>query len=134
MTGDDRWIKEDDDGFIGLVGPVYSQPIVDQVGRFRFHSEGKHRNRAGFVQGGMLMTFADRAMGKTARQNDPERAQATAQFDMQFFEPVRIGKAVDIECTIIRQTRHLVFMRGELSVEGRHVATAQGVWKIIKAD
>ncbi|SCW90457.1 uncharacterized domain 1-containing protein [Rhizobium mongolense subsp. loessense] len=126
-----KWITEEDEGFIDLVGPVYYQQLADGQGRFRFHTEAKHRNRAGFVQGGMLMTFADRAMGKTARQNDPGRAQATAQFDMQFFEPVRIGETVDIACTIVRQTRHLVFMRGELTVEGRQVAAAQGVWKII---
>ncbi len=125
-------VDETDDGFIGLVGPVYSLPFSDGVGQFRFVSESKHRNRAGYVQGGMLMTFADRAMGRTARQSDPDRRQATAQFDMQFFEPVKIGETVDITCTIVRQTRHLVFMRGDLSVAGRPVATAQGLWKIIQ--
>jgi acyl-coenzyme A thioesterase PaaI-like protein len=77
------------------------------------------------------MTLADRAMGRTARQGDPDRAQATAQFDMQFFEAVKIGETVEIACTIVKQTRHLVFMRGELTVEERSVATAQGIWKII---
>ncbi|PWU70946.1 PaaI family thioesterase [Ochrobactrum sp. POC9] len=134
MRMDAQWVEDKDDGFIDLVGPLYSQPFANGVGRFRFHAEAKHKNRAGFVQGGMLMTLADRAMGRTARQNDPERAQATAQFDMQFFEPVRIGETVDILCTVVRETRHLVFMRGEVSVGDRHVASAQGVWKIIRRD
>ncbi|HEX5934755.1 MAG TPA: PaaI family thioesterase [Pseudorhizobium sp.] len=131
MTEEQGWVREIDDGFLGLVGPVYSQPFASGVGRFRFHAEAKHRNRAGFVQGGMLMTFADRAMGKTARQHDQDRAQATAQFDMHFLEPVRIGETVEIACTIVRQMRHLVFMRGDLTVDDRPVAAAQGVWKII---
>jgi acyl-coenzyme A thioesterase PaaI-like protein len=131
LSFENQWNEEVDDGFIGLVGPVYSRPFDNGVGHFRFISEEKHRNRAGYVQGGMLMTFADRAMGKTARQMDPGRPQATAQFDMQFFEPIRIGEVVEIRCSVIRQTRHLVFMRGELSVVGRPVAAAQGVWKII---
>ncbi len=126
-----QWIEEDDDGFIGLVGPLLRQPSTDNVGRFRFHAQAKHANRAGFVHGGMLMTAADRSMGRTARMEKVDRSQATAQFAMQFFEPVRIGEIVDIVCTPVRQTRHLVFMQGDLFVESRKVASAQGVWKII---
>ncbi|MBP2511709.1 MULTISPECIES: PaaI family thioesterase [Agrobacterium] len=131
MSIGEEWQIEDDDGFIAHVGPVYHVPFSAGEGRFRFVAEPKHRNRAGFVQGGMLMTFADRAMGRTARQSDEKRAQATAQFSMQFYEPVRIGECVEIVCTIEKQTRHLVFMRGELLVSGRQVASATGVWKII---
>ncbi|NRF08770.1 PaaI family thioesterase [Agrobacterium pusense] len=125
------WVEEDDDGFIKLVGPIFHRTTSNESGRFRFHAEAKHKNRAGYVQGGMLMTLADRAMGKTARQGDPTRAQATVQFDMQFLEPVKIGETVEISCTIVRETRQLVFMRGELFVQDRQVASAHGVWKII---
>lgn len=131
MTENEGWNIEDDDGFIAHVGPVYHVPFSAGEGRFRFVAEAKHRNRAGFVQGGMLMTFADRAMGRTARQADEKRAQATAQFSMQFYEPVKVGETVEIVCTIQKETRHLVFMRGELHAGGRHVASATGVWKII---
>ncbi|SFB30242.1 uncharacterized domain 1-containing protein [Rhizobium sp. NFR07] len=131
MTGETDWIEEIDDGFIKLVGPVFHKVTTAGEGRFRFLAEPKHKNRAGFVQGGMLMTLADRAMGKTARQNNPDRPQATVQFDMQFLEPARIGETVEITCTVVRETRHLVFMRGELFVEDRHIASAHGVWKII---
>ncbi|MFB9952556.1 PaaI family thioesterase [Rhizobium puerariae] len=127
----EQWIEEEDSGFIAHVGPILQTPTEPGQGRFRFIAEDKHRNRAGYVQGGMLMTFADRAMGKTARQEDPDRAQATAQFDMQFLAPVEIGTTVDILCKVVKSTRHLVFMRGELFVENTCVATAQGVWKII---
>jgi uncharacterized protein (TIGR00369 family) len=125
------WIEEIDDGFIGLVGPIYCKAAVAGEGRFRFYAEQKHKNRAGYVQGGMLMTLADRAMGKTARQNDPDRPQATVQFEMQFLDPVRIGETVDIVCTVVRETRHLVFMKGELFAADRHIASAHGIWKII---
>ncbi|MBM7322072.1 PaaI family thioesterase [Agrobacterium sp. S2] len=125
------WVEEEDDGFIKLVGPIFHRTMSNESGRFRFHAEAKHKNRAGYVQGGMLMTLADRAMGKTARQGDPTRAQATVQFDMQFLEPVKIGETVEISCTVVRETRQLVFMRGELFVQDRQVASAYGVWKII---
>lgn len=131
MNNEIDWVEEQDDGFIKLVGAIFHQTTSDGKGRFRFHAEAKHKNRAGYVQGGMLMTLADRAMGKTARQGDAARPQATVQFDMQFLEPVKIGETVEISCTVVRETRQLVFMRGELFVEDRHVASAHGVWKII---
>ncbi|NTE65524.1 PaaI family thioesterase [Agrobacterium tumefaciens] len=134
MNSETDWLEEEDDGFISYVGPVLYKAFAEAEGRFRFHAEAKHKNRAGYVQGGMLMTLADRAMGRTARRAEPDRPQATAQFDMQFYEPARIGETVDIVCTVVRETRHLVFMRSELFVGDRHIASAHGVWKIIRRD
>jgi acyl-coenzyme A thioesterase PaaI-like protein len=127
---DEYWSPLEDDGFIGLVGPVLVN--AGSPGHFRFVAEPKHRNRGGFVQGGMLMTFADRAMGMTSRAKDPTRAQSTVQFDMHFMRAVRIGETVDIRCKVVRETRSLVFLEGRLSVEDETIATAKGVWKIIR--
>src|SRR5207244_12112110 len=53
-----------DEGFIGLVGPFWMRRSGDGC-RYAFMAEPKHHSRRGIVQGGMLMTFADRAMGMT---------------------------------------------------------------------
>jgi acyl-coenzyme A thioesterase PaaI-like protein len=127
-----RWVAVDDDGFIGLVGPIYELQDSHTPGRFRFVAEGKHRNRNGFVQGGMLMTFADRAMGVTARKGDPARVHATAQLDMHFVRSARIGSAIEIDVRVIRETRNLVFVEGTLSSEGEVIAKAAGVWSILQ--
>ena len=41
-----------------------------------------------------------------------------------------------IECTgnITRETRSLIFIKGQLTIEGRIVMTASGVWKKLGAD
>lgn len=124
------WSAIEDDGFIGLVGPILT---CDQDPfHYRFDAVTKHKNRAGFVQGGMLMTFADRAMGTAARSHVPDRRQSTVQFDMQFMRAVRIGETVDIKCEVLKETRTLIFLEGKLTVEGEVVAAARGVWKIIR--
>ncbi|NEI72562.1 PaaI family thioesterase [Rhizobium lusitanum] len=132
MLTDLPWIPIEDDGFIGLIGPVLYKPFVDGVGRFRFTAEEKHRNRAGFVQGGMLMSFADRALGNTARERHPERAQTTVQFDIHFIRAARLGEVVEMECHILKETRSLVFMEGRITTEDELVATVKGIWKIIE--
>jgi acyl-coenzyme A thioesterase PaaI-like protein len=80
------------------------------------------------VQGGMLVTFADRAMGRTSWYANERQPQATVQLDVHFVDAVRIGDFVEARCKVVRRTRTLVFMSAELVVGERVVATANGVW------
>jgi acyl-coenzyme A thioesterase PaaI-like protein len=124
------WERYDADGFIGLVGPLWHRPAGDSF-RYAFLAEPKHHNRRGVVQGGMLMTFADRAMGMTCWYANERQPQATAQLDMHFVDAVQIGEFVECRCKVVRRTRSRVFMSGELVVGERVVATANGVWKTL---
>jgi acyl-coenzyme A thioesterase PaaI-like protein len=130
---DENWTEQPDDGFVSLVGPILNRPLGGNSGHFRFFAEKRHQNRAGFVQGGMLMTFADRAMGVTARQNDMDRRHATVQMNVHFLAPVAINQNVDIFCEIVKSTRTLVFMEGRICVGDEIVATAQAIFKVIAA-
>jgi acyl-coenzyme A thioesterase PaaI-like protein len=128
------WQPYTDEGFIGLVGPFWSRLKRADEGdsfEYAFMAEPKHHNRRGVVQGGMLMTFADRAMGMTCWYANGKQPQATVQLDMHFIDAVRIGEFVECRATVVRRTRSLVFMAGELVVGDRVVATASGVWKTL---
>jgi acyl-coenzyme A thioesterase PaaI-like protein len=127
----DGWIPMDDSGFIGLVGPIYHRPFDGtEVSKFRFFPEDKHRNRNDVVHGGMLMTFADRALGFTVRRGDMTRRQATVQLDVHFVRSVKIGDIVDFEGRVVDETRTFVFVDGAMTVGGKTVLTARGVWRV----
>jgi acyl-coenzyme A thioesterase PaaI-like protein len=126
------WEPYRDEGFIGLVGPFWARPWGDSY-RYAFLAEPKHHNRRGVVQGGMLMTFADRAMGMTCWYANGRVAQATVQIDVHFIDAVQIGEFVEAKCEVVRRTRSLVFMTGDLVVGTRVVATAKGIWKALGA-
>ncbi|NTJ11511.1 PaaI family thioesterase [Rhizobium lusitanum] len=131
MNDRDGWIAMDDDGFIGLVGPIYHWPFDGgETSRFRFFPESKHRNRMDVVHGGMLMTFADRSLGFTARRGNLQRRQATVQLDVHFVKSVAVGQVVDFEGRIVSETRTLVFVDGTMTVGGNTVLTARGVWRV----
>ncbi|AMJ61962.1 hypothetical protein AXW83_18145 [Bosea sp. PAMC 26642] len=83
------------------------------------------------TQGGMLMTFADRAMGATARSATNQLPQATVQLSYQFIDGVRIGEFVTARCRVLRRTKSLIFVDGEFFIGDRIVGSAQGVWKIL---
>jgi acyl-coenzyme A thioesterase PaaI-like protein len=130
MTDTQDWIPLDEPGFIGLVGPLYHRPFDGgDTAWFRFIAEDKHRNRNNVVHGGMLTTFADRALGFTVRRGDLTRRQATIQLDTHFIKAVQIGDTVDFEGHIIRETRTFVFADGNMTVNGDIVATARGIWR-----
>ncbi len=124
------WELYRDDGFIGLIGPFWKRPSGDSY-LYAFMAEPKHHNRRGVVQGGMLMTFADRSMGMTCWYANEQQPQATVQLDMHFIDAVQIGEFVEAKCTVVRRTRSLIFMSADLVVGSRVVATAKGVWKTL---
>jgi acyl-coenzyme A thioesterase PaaI-like protein len=124
----------DDTGFIGLIGPFWSRPIKTKMGdsfEYAFLAQDKHHNLRGVVQGGMLMAFADRSMGRTCFYANEQQPQATVQLDMHFIDAVQVGEFVECRAKVVRRTRALVFMSGELVVGERVVATANGVWKTL---
>ncbi|WP_211103841.1 PaaI family thioesterase [Skermanella pratensis] len=120
------WEQLPDSGFLGLVGPMWRRGEV-----FGFLAEPRHANYIDVVQGGMLMTFADRALGICAWEAAVNKACVTIQFDMQFIGAADIGDFVEITPEVIRRTRTLVFLRGTILDGDRVVASASGVWKIL---
>ena len=126
----DGWTIVETTGFLHLIGPLW-QRLVNGVHEYALITEDKHHNRRGVVQGGMLMTFADRSIGMTCWYANGKQPQATVQLDMHFLDAVQIGEFVECRAKVVRRTRSLVFMSGELVVGDRVVATANGVWKTL---
>ena len=60
------WRLKSDDGFVGHVGGLWLRNVAGQI-QVAFIAQPFHANRNGVVHGGMLMTFADRALGQVAR-------------------------------------------------------------------
>lgn len=123
------WTFEPEGGFIGLVGPIWRKQ-VDGRPRFGFQAEEKHVNLIGVVQGGMMMTFADRALGMSA-WDAAGGPVVTVTFDYAFLDAGRIGSFIELEGEVVRKTASLVFLRGTLSSGDRVIGTCQGTWKIL---
>src|ERR1700709_2938907 len=85
------WTIAETTGFISLIGPLW-QRIVDGAHEYALEAQDKHHNRRGLVQGGVLMTFADRTCGMTARYVSGRTTMATVQLDTHFVEAGKIGR------------------------------------------
>lgn len=129
---DHGWKPHDDRGFLGLVGPIWERAGPDGP-ELAFLASEKHENLRGVVQGGMLMTFADRMLGAIGRFHNENRPQATVHLDVHFLAPVRIGDVVVGQGRLTRNTRSLMFLGGTLSVDGVAAVEGSGVWKKLGA-
>ncbi|ACL60018.1 PaaI family thioesterase [Methylobacterium nodulans] len=125
------WHPFTDPGFVDLVGPIFVRE-GDGPAAYAFRAEPKHANLIGVVQGGMLMTFADRALGVTAMAAADGANCVTVQFEMQFIAAVRMGEVVTLAPQVVQRTGTLVFLRGDLMSGGRVAASCTGVWKILR--
>ena len=125
------WSSVDASGFIALVGPLWHR-VVDDAHEYALMTEDKHHNRRGVVQGGVLMTFADRSCGMTARYVSGKPTLATVQLDVHFVEAGKIGELLVSRPHVVRSTRSLIFITTEVTVDKRVIAMASGVFKILK--
>ena len=129
----DGWKIVETTGFLQLIGPLW-QRTVDGELEFALITEDKHHNRRGLVQGGVIMTFADRTCGMTARFVTSKPTMATAQLDVHFVESGKIGEMLVSRPRVVRATRSLIFMSTEITVDKRVIAMANGVFKILRTE
>jgi acyl-coenzyme A thioesterase PaaI-like protein len=127
------WKIVETSGFLHLIGPLWER-LVDGELEFALITEDKHHNRRGLVQGGVLMTFADRTCGITARHVSGKPTLATVQLDTHFVESGKIGEVLISKPHVVRSTRSLIFITTEVTVDKRCIAMASGVFKILKND
>jgi acyl-coenzyme A thioesterase PaaI-like protein len=127
------WTVVEATGFVALVGPLW-QRVVGGEHEYALVAQDKHHNRRGLVQGGVLMTFADRTCGMTARFVSGRPMLATVQMDTHFVEAGKIGEILISKPRVVRATRSLIFASTEVTVDKRCIAMANGVFKILKSE
>jgi uncharacterized protein (TIGR00369 family) len=115
------------------VGPAYGEGEKG-ARRVAFRVAAHHCNLRGVVHGGMLMTFADLALGQAAWDATDNASVVTLNMQVQFMAPAREGDLVEVRPEITRRTGGMVFARGDFTVKGEIVMTAQSVWKLLGKD
>jgi len=121
------WERVKAHNFGELIGPVWRKGD----GLFGIVTADKHRNHRSMLHGGVLMSFADQAMGMTGRRRTGDKPHATIEMNMKFIAGVKIGDFVEAHCEVVRETRSVLFIESKLKVGDRVVASASGIWKIL---
>jgi uncharacterized protein (TIGR00369 family) len=125
----DGWEPLDAGAYIELVGQVYFKGEGENTS-YGFIAQSRHKNRRGVIHGGVLASFADRALAMGGRRVNDGQPQATIELSIRFIDAVQIGEFVDLVPEVVRKTRSIIFVRGTLMAGKRIVATADGIWKL----
>jgi uncharacterized protein (TIGR00369 family) len=128
------WVRgQADDNFAGLVGPLWSRQADDER-QFAFVVEDKHLNVNDRAHGAALMWLLDKSLSQASVAACGNIARiVTVQLDVHFIEGARLGQMVLSQCKVTRVTRSMVFTTGQLTSDGKVLATASGVWKYRRA-
>src|SRR3569832_2287611 len=85
------WTMVETTGFLHLIGPLWYRKVGSEH-EYALVAQDKHQNQRDLVQGGVLMTFADRTCGMSARYVSGKPTLATVQLDTHFVEAGKIGE------------------------------------------
>src|SRR5580658_10669257 len=114
------------------IGVLWAKREGDEW-RYGMMTGQEHANPQGAIHGGMLMTFADHALGMYVWEAGKRMPNVTIQLNMHFLAAVTPGEFVELHGDVTKATRGLVFVRGILSVGDRDVAAVDGIWRILRA-
>jgi uncharacterized protein (TIGR00369 family) len=117
-------------GYNKYIGPLYRLPDEGGLHRFCFRVEDRHMNCAGTVHGGMLMSLADIAMSRAARDGTDAQNSSTVSLSCDFVGPGKLADVIEARVRVTRRTRTIVFLSADILSAGRTLLVASGVWKI----
>ena len=116
--------------FLEHVGPVL---VRDDDGGpvFGLLVEARHTNHRGTIQGGMLSTFADFALGRAIEADaDDGKERATVSLTVDFLKPAKPGDWIETRTRVERVGGTLAFADCSLTVAEREVVRARAVWVV----
>jgi uncharacterized protein (TIGR00369 family) len=119
-------------GFMKHNGGLLFKTISESEYEFKATIKENHLNAAGITHGGFIATFIDAGAGTAAHRIADKKPCVTISLEIKFISPVNLGQELIGKTKIQKKTKSMVFLTCELTTENKIVATASGVWKILK--
>ena len=135
MKGDDTppdgFVRSTDRGpFTTHNGPFFHR-AADDGAHQAFFSEARHCNGIGLIHGGMLSAFLDGLLaGAVALKTG--MVPVTIHLSVDYLGMGRAGEWVLGEARVTRATRDIAFVEGRATANGRDLARASGVFKLMR--
>ena len=116
--------------FLEEVGPVCVHEDEGSL-RLGLRAEDRHPNHRGTVQGGLLSTLADFALGRAIEADAEDgKDRATVSLTVDFLKPAKPGDWIETQTKVDRVGGTLSFADCSLTVDGREIVRARAVWVV----
>ena len=119
-------------GFMKHNGGLLFKTISESEYEFKATIKENHLNAAGITHGGFIATFIDAGAGTAAHRVADQKPCVTISLELKFISAVQLGQELIGRTKIQKRTKTMVFLTCELNVSNKIVATASGVWKMLK--
>ena len=119
-------------GFMKHNGGLLFKTISENEYQFKTTIGENHLNAAGITHGGFIAALIDAGAGTAAHKSAGNSPCVTISLDLKFISAVWLGQELLGRTKIQKKTKSMVFLTCELTVKNKIVATASGVWKILK--
>jgi uncharacterized protein (TIGR00369 family) len=119
-------------GFMKHNGGLLFRTISENEYEFKVTINENHLNAAGITHGGFIAAFVDAGAGTAAHRVADNKPCVTISLELKFISAIQLGQELVGTTKIQKKTKSMVFLTCELKVENKIVATASGVWKILK--
>jgi uncharacterized protein (TIGR00369 family) len=119
-------------GFMKHNGGLFFKTMNKDEYQFKVKINENHLNAAHIAHGGFIAAVIDAGAGTAAHRSAENSPCVTISLELKFISAVQLGNELIGKVKIQKKTNTMVFLTCELNVENKIVATASGVWKILK--
>jgi len=120
-------------GFIKHIGGIEFKKISENNFEFKTSVKEFNLNSQGISHGGYLATILDSGMGSAAHMVIGEGKNCvTISLDIKFIGGSKENDILVGKVLITKKTQSLVFVKADLFKSKNIIATASGIWKILK--
>jgi acyl-coenzyme A thioesterase PaaI-like protein len=119
-------------GFMKHNGGVLFRNISESEYEFKTIINENHLNAAGITHGGYLSALVDAGAGTAAHRSADNAPCVTISLDLKFIGTSKVGDEIIGRVKILKKTKTLVFLFCELKCNDEIIASANGIWKILK--
>ena len=119
-------------GFMMHNGGLLFRSISETEYEFKSTVNENHLNAAGITHGGYLAALIDAGAGTSAHRSADNAPCVTISLDLKFIGTSKVGNEIIGKSRILKKTNSLIFLFCELSCNNKIIASASGIWKIIK--
>ena len=119
-------------GFMKHNGGLLFRNISENEYEFKSTINENHLNAAGITHGGYLAALIDAGAGTSAHRSADNAPCVTISLDLKFIGASKLGDVIIGKTRILKKTNSLIFLFCELICKDKIIASASGIWKILK--
>jgi uncharacterized protein (TIGR00369 family) len=119
-------------GYMKHNGGLLFREISKNEYEFKTKIDQNHLNMAGITHGGYLVSIIDAGAGTGAQRSTDGKPCVTISLDIKFIGSTVLGDEIIGFTKIQKITNSMVFLICHLECKGKLIATASGIWKILK--